>query len=172
MWPVEPPNLLPGVPRRRPNPDRCGRKRIACKHSSEVKMYVVETDIKKRLIVISAAGKVTAEQVKEAAGKVREVVKDAQPGFRVLTDFRWLNSMESSAAKYVAAMMDAFTEAKVASVVRVMPDPHKDIGFNILSQFHYGPETPVENYESLAEALQAVADALAEERASGESVSE
>jgi hypothetical protein len=34
-----------------------------------------------------------------------------------------------------------------------MPDPHKDIGLNILSQFHYGPEIPIATFETLADAL-------------------
>ena len=38
-----------------------------------------------------------------------------------------------------------------------MPDPHKDIGLNILSQFHYGPEIAITTYETLADALQGIA---------------
>ena len=61
-------------------------------------MYSVEADGSKRLVVISAAGHVTTEEVKAAAQELRELVKDAAPGFRVLTDFRWLESMEPAAA--------------------------------------------------------------------------
>jgi len=43
-------------------------------------------------------------------------------------------------------------------VVRVVPDPHKDIGLNILSQFHYGPQIKLVTFESLAEALSALMD--------------
>ena len=49
-------------------------------------MYSVEIDKSKRLIVISAIGHVTTGEVKEAAQKVREIVKDTAPGFRVLSD--------------------------------------------------------------------------------------
>jgi hypothetical protein len=38
----------------------------------------------------------------------------------------------------------------------VVPDPHKDIGLNILSQFHYGPEVRVMTFESLADALASI----------------
>jgi hypothetical protein len=38
-----------------------------------------------------------------------------------------------------------------------MPDPHKDIGLNILSQFHYGPEISITTYKTLADALQGIA---------------
>jgi anti-anti-sigma regulatory factor len=120
-------------------------------------MYAVELDQSKRLLVISAASRVTAEEAKLAAQRVRELLQDVTPGFRVLADFRWLDSMDSAAARHVADIMDALAEKKVASVTRVMPDPHKDIGLNILSQFHYGPQIQVATFVTLADALQSVA---------------
>jgi hypothetical protein len=89
---------------------------------------------------------------------VREILADVEPGFVALTDFRWLSSMASDAAPFVAEIMDALAEKKVSAVVRVVPDPHKDIGLNILSQFHYGPEIRVVTFENLADAVQSLAD--------------
>ena len=119
-------------------------------------MYSVEIDRSKRLLVISARQRVTAEQAKLVAQQVRELMRDVAPGFRVLADFRWLESMDSAAAPHVAEIMDSLAEKGVASVTRVMPDPHKDIGLNILSQFHYGPETQIASFETLADALQSL----------------
>jgi anti-anti-sigma regulatory factor len=119
-------------------------------------MYSVEADKSKRLVVISAVGQVTREEAKQAAQRTRDILKDFAPGFRVLTDFRWLQSMDTAAARHVAEIMDALTEKQVASVIRVMPDPHKDIGLNILSQFHYGPEIQITTFETLADALQSL----------------
>jgi len=119
-------------------------------------MYAVELDRSKRLLVISALQRVTAEEAKLASRRVRELVRDIDPGFRVLADFRWLDSMDSAAARHVAEIMDALAEKGVASVARVMPDPHKDIGLNILSQFHYGPEIQIATFETLADALQSM----------------
>ena len=120
-------------------------------------MYAVELDRSKRLLVISALQRVTAEEAKLASRRVRELVRDIDPGFRVLADFRWLDSMDSAAARHVAEIMDALAEKGVASVTRVIPDPHKDIGLNILSQFHYGPEIQIATFETLADALQTMA---------------
>lgn len=64
--------------------------------------------------------------------------------------------MDSAAARHVAKIMDTLAKKGVASVTRVMPDPHKDIGLNILSQFHYGPEIQVSTFETLADALQSL----------------
>ena len=119
-------------------------------------MYAVELDRSKRLLVISGVKRVTAEQAKLAAQHVRELLHDVAPGFRVLADYRWLDSMDSAAARQIAEIMDAFAEKDVASVTRVMPDPHKDIGLNILSQFHYGPEIQIATFETLADALQSM----------------
>ncbi len=117
-------------------------------------MYSVEIDQSKRLLIISALQQVTAGQAKLAAREVRELLRDVAPGFRVLADFRWLKSMDPAAAHHIAEIMDALAEKRVASVTRVMPDPHKDIGLNILSQFHYGPEIQIATFETLADALQ------------------
>jgi anti-anti-sigma regulatory factor len=120
-------------------------------------MYSVEADRSKRLVVISAVGHVTKEEVEAAAKQVREIVKDAEPGFRMLTDFRWLGSMDSAAVPHIADIMDAVASKQVGSVVRVVPDARKDIGLNILSQFHYDSKVPIATFETLADALQSFA---------------
>ena len=120
-------------------------------------MYAVELDRSKRLLVISAVGHVMAREVKAVAQRVREVLHQAAPGFHVLADFRWLESMDSTAAPHLAEIMDALTEKGVGSVTRVFSDPRKDIGLNILSQFHYGPNVSITTFETLADALQSIA---------------
>ena len=119
-------------------------------------MYSVESDRSKRLLVISAAGRVTKKEVESVALRVREMMKEITPGFRVLTDFRWLERMDPAAAVPLAEIMDALAAKDVAAVVRVVPDPRKDIGLNILSQFHYGSQIKLATFESLAEALSAL----------------
>jgi hypothetical protein len=116
-------------------------------------MVSVETDRSRRLLVISAAGHVSKEEMKQAAVRVREVLQRVAPGLRVLTDFRWLESMPPSAAPHIAEIMDALAEKQVASVIRIIPDPGKDIGLNILSQFHYSRELPISTVETLVDAL-------------------
>jgi len=121
-------------------------------------MYSVESDRSKQLLVISAAGRVTKKEVESVALRVCEIMKEITPGFRVLTDFRWLERMDPAAAVPLAEIMDALAEKDVAAVARVIPDLHKDIGLNILSQFHYGPQIKLVTFESLAEALSALMD--------------
>ena len=89
--------------------------------------------------------------------RVHEVLAETEPGFVALADFRCLDSMATGAAGFVARIMDAFAAKKVSAVVRVMPDRRKDIGLNILSQFHYGPEIKLLTFETLAEAVASIA---------------
>jgi small-conductance mechanosensitive channel len=119
-------------------------------------MFSIETDISKRFIVITVAGHVTVEEAKQSAEQVRAALKDVAPGFVALTDFRFLESMVTASAPHVAEVMDVLAEKKVSAVVRVMPDPHKDIGLNILSQFHYGADIRTMTFETLADAVQSL----------------
>jgi len=117
-------------------------------------MVSVETNKAKRLLVVTAAGHVSKEEVKHAAEQVREALRDAAPGMRVLTDFRWLESMRPGAAPHIAEIMDLLAEKQVASVIRIIPDPGKDIGIiNILSQFDYSRALPISTVETLVDAL-------------------
>src|SRR4051794_19115230 len=117
-------------------------------------MYAVEMDKAKRVLVISAAGHVTSDEVKAASVTVRELLRDVAPGLRALTDLRLLTSMDSGAARHIAEIMEMLKEKKLVSVTRIIPDPHKDIGFNILSLFHYDSSVRIYTVESLAEAME------------------
>src|SRR2546423_7488174 len=119
-------------------------------------MYSVESDRSKRLLVISAAGQVTKKEVETVALRVREIIKEVTPGFRVLTDFRWLERMDPAAAVPLAEIMDALAAKDVAAVGRGGSAPRKDIGLNIFSQFHYRPQNKLASFESLAEAMSTV----------------
>jgi hypothetical protein len=117
-------------------------------------MFSVETDRSKRLLVISIAGHVTRQDVREAAEEVRKVLESVAPGFRALTDFRWLESIHPSAAPHIADMMKAIVEKQVGLVVSVVSDPGKDVVLNVLSHFRYGSEVQIVTFEKLADALE------------------
>ena len=122
-------------------------------------MFVVEIDTTRRFVVISVAGHVTVDEARDTTHQIREVLAEVEPGFVALVDYRWLDSMATGAAQFIAEIMDLFAAKKVSAVVRVVPDPRKDIGLNILSHFHYGPEIKVLTFETLADAVQSLAGA-------------
>lgn len=134
----------------------------ACSFITYSVMVSVEINGSKRLLVISAAGHVSKEEVKQAAEQVHNALQNVAPGLRALTDFRGLESMRSSAASYIAEIMDVLVEKQVASVIRIIPNRGKDIALNILSQFQCARELPITTtVETLVEAL----DRLTEQNA-------
>jgi hypothetical protein len=100
--------------------------------------------------------------VKQAAEEVRNALQDVAPGLRALTDFRWLDSIRPSAAPHIAEIMELLAEKQVASAIRIIPGRGKNIGLNILSQFHYARELPITTVETLVEALDRLVEQNAE----------
>jgi len=121
-------------------------------------MFLVEADPAKRLLIIRYAQRVSAKEVRQCRAQARGLLTALRPGFRLLTDLSQLEAMETACAPEIAAIMDLLVEKQVGTVVRVVPDPRKDIGLNILSLFHYGPEVRLMTCEALAAALQWLSD--------------
>ena len=119
-------------------------------------MFSVETDDLNRLVKISWSENVSADEMRRCAEQLRALTADVKPGFRLLSDLTGLKSMDPTGVSYIAAIMDLFAAKQVGLVVRVIPDPRKDIGLNILSYFHYGSQVQVETYQNLRDALESL----------------
>jgi hypothetical protein len=128
-------------------------------------MYSVEIDHDRRLIVITASGQVSKDDVKAVADEVREALKTMEHGLRALTDLRTMTSMDPACAPHIAEIMDALNAKHVISVTRIVPDAGKDIGFNILSRFHYPDKTQIRTFENMADALRSLIDEFVAEAA-------
>jgi hypothetical protein len=121
-------------------------------------MFSVEADDINRLIKINWSENVSADEMRECAEQLRALTANMRPGFRLLSDLTGLKSMDPTGASYIGAIMDLFAAKQVGLIVRVIPDPHKDIGLNILSHFHYGSRVQVATYQNLSDALQRLSD--------------
>ena len=80
-----------------------------------------------------------------------------QRGFTLLSDLSSLDLMDLDCAPDIEWSMEALDEAGIARVVRVIPDPRKDIGFNIMSHFHYRRSVTFVTCDTLEEALKILA---------------
>ena len=120
--------------------------------------YSVETDLSRRLLNVSYTRDVGPEEARSCFEKVQTLLADMQPDFRLLADFTQLESMSPSCSPYMEKIMDLCGEKGVALVVRVVPDPHKDIGCNIMSLFHYTRDVLIVTCSNLDEAASALAD--------------
>jgi hypothetical protein len=79
-----------------------------------------------------------------------------KPGFLVLSDLTNLESMDGSCAPELGAIMDLCCARGMSTAVRVIPDPSKEIGFNIISRFHLQSQVKTRTHASLAEAIKSL----------------
>ena len=119
-------------------------------------MFQVEVDKARNLLKISYAQHVGPEDTQRVQEKIPTLLPDLRPGYRLLTDLRGLDSMDLTCVPYIKRMMDLCNKQGIEMVVRVIPDPQKDIGLNILSLFHYRRRVRIVTCETLAEAMQAL----------------
>ena len=102
---------------------------------------------------ICYAGHVTPETAKQCLAEVKSKLASLQPQFRLLVDLSGLESMDPLCAEPIAVIMDLCNGAGVSRVARVVPDPARDIGLQIMSYFHYGPGVAMATCSTLDEAM-------------------
>ena len=120
-------------------------------------MYQCEIDEPTNLLKISYSGRVDGDQTRRCAKECEVIVQKLRPGFRLLTDLSALDQMDFACVPDIKRIMELLDSAGVELVVRVIPDPRKDIGLNILSLFHYGKGVRIVTYQRLEEAQKILA---------------
>ncbi len=116
-------------------------------------MVLVESNKVKRLLHLSFIGHVQTSELHQGHAELAALLAGLPPGFRLLTDLSHLTSMDLACRDGVAHAMELCEKNGIGMVIRVIPEPQKDIGFNILSAFHYKRSTPVCTCQSLEDAL-------------------
>jgi hypothetical protein len=97
-----------------------------------------------------------AAEAKSISDEVLVLVPHMRPGFTFFADLSDLTSMELECAPFITRIMDACNAAGIGTVVRIIPDPRKDIGLNILSITHYSRRVHVITCQTAAEAERAL----------------
>ncbi len=115
-------------------------------------MIKVSYDRKCNALVIEFIGTIDAAQAEHSFLEVRKVLPKQAKGFKLLTDFTLAESMDIKIKESVEKAMDFLNERGVTEILRVIPDPAVDIGFNILSAFHYSKKVAVLTLQSRDEA--------------------
>jgi anti-anti-sigma regulatory factor len=108
-----------------------------------------------QILTISYGRHVTSSEMEECLKSIA-AMDHLQPGFVLLSDLTQLETMDGDCATTLGAIMELCSAKGITAIVRVIPDPSKDIGFNLISLFHF--QKPVRTYESpnLAEAMKHV----------------
>ena len=117
-------------------------------------MWSASVDPARALLQLAYAKRVDSTEVAACAKRACELLAELSPGFTLLTDLSGLEQMELDCEPLIGLMMDEFNRHGIRKVVRVVPEPRTDIGFGIMSLFHYGEEVQMVTCQSLLEAQQ------------------
>ena len=117
-------------------------------------MIHIETEPSRQLIKISYSQSVQHHEVSACHERIRANLAGYEPGFVLLVDLSAVESIDLSCAPDIEQIMDLMNEKGIGSVIRVIPDQHKDIGFNIMSLFHYDKGVRMMTCESLDQAIE------------------
>jgi len=120
------------------------------------RMILCSVDELGGVLTMSYSQHVGDEEMRRCLGTVRDLMSRLKPGFLLLTDLSNLESMDVSCAPELGAIMDLCSAGGMLSVVQVIPDPNKDIGFDLISRFHHDPPVKTQTHKSLAEAIQSL----------------
>jgi hypothetical protein len=119
-------------------------------------MFLVTSNKAKRLLYLSYIGRVTPEELRRGQEDIKALLTDLKPGFRLLADFGRLESMDLACRTELGQIMELADRSGVGLLVRVIPDPRKDIGLDILSIFHYRHHPQMVTCKNLAEAIKKI----------------
>jgi len=115
-------------------------------------MFLATMNKSKQLLCASFIENVTADELVRSYDEVAMMINDLQPGFRVLTDMGRLDSIGADCGVEIGKVMELSDQKGVGLIVRVIPDPKKDIGLSILSLFHYSRRPRMVTCENMLEA--------------------
>ena len=129
------------------------------KGAKVTRMISYSIDESGRVFTLSYGGNVTPSEVDALRDSARQDIERLRPGFVLLSDLTDLRSMDPACAEGLGAVMEVLSERGLSLALRVIPDPSKDIGFNLISLFHYRKSVRALTLSSLAEALVVLLDA-------------
>jgi hypothetical protein len=109
-------------------------------------------DRKRNTVIIEFEGNVDAAQTEQIFADLEKMRPHLEKDFKLLTDFSSVHVMEFPVKAKIEKAMDLFNEQGVSEIMRVIPDPNMDIGFNLMSASHYSKKVKVHNFRSRQEA--------------------
>ena len=119
-------------------------------------VFEIEADLERNVLRTYFRGVISGDDMRVHVEQCEALISKMRPEFTVVVDLAELETMELDCVPYLTNLMDRYLAAGVGKVVRVIPDPNKDIGFNLLSLTHYRGRVPILTCETRAEADRAL----------------
>ena len=134
----------------------CCRRERRVDHSMVAEVLQIRADVSVNRIYTLFQGKVENASLQKELPEFTRLLSTLRPGFSLVTDLTSVESMALGCEQTIRVIMDLCRAQGVGTVVRIVPDPRKDIGFNILGRFHYGPHVTIITCETREQAEQAM----------------
>jgi len=116
-------------------------------------MILATSNKGKQLLSVCYIGNVRPAELKLGREELKLLLTDLRPGFCFLANLTNVESIGLDCRTDLGRNMDLISQAGVGRVVRVIPDPSKDPGLNILGFFHYPNHPLIITCATLAEAV-------------------
>jgi hypothetical protein len=117
-------------------------------------MFLATINKPRRLLYLNYIASVTVAELERGYQDVKVLLAEFPDGFQMLADLSQLDSMDPACVEIIGQTMELMDQHGVEIVVRVIPDPAKDIGLNIISIFHYPNQPRIVTCQTLTEAAQ------------------
>lgn len=121
-------------------------------------MVHIHADTDRQILSFEFAGQVSAEDMQAKIKDLRRELERLRSGFILFTDLGKLEAMENAATDQIAEYMDVCAAKGVGRIVRLIPDPAKDIGFALLGVFHYEKDIPLVTCTDIEDARRALGE--------------
>lgn len=96
----------------------------------------VLADVAANQVRLLFIGCINGAELEKYYSDVERALKSLRSGYSLLTDFTDMKEMTIDSAPMIDRTMEMMKSTGVGLVVRVIPDPSKDLGVSILSLFH------------------------------------
>lgn len=113
---------------------------------------IVQADVVRNVLRVEYYDRVRPEHTLAQLEFVRAQLARLKPGFTLISDLSELEAMDLDCGPHVSQLMELSLTAGIGRVIRIIPDPRKDIGFNVLSLVHYRGRVPTVTCKTRAEA--------------------
>jgi hypothetical protein len=121
-------------------------------------MFQANADPSKNLLTLAFSGAVTPAETTRWIGELPGLLSKLKPGFKLLSDFSAVESIDFACAPDIEVAMDLLNKAGIVKVVRVIAHPRQDIGLSIMSLFHYRRCISIVTCETMEQGLSALED--------------
>ena len=115
-------------------------------------MFLATTNRHRRLLQLSYVHHVSVAELERGYEELKLLLPEFSAGYRLLVDLGRLESFDPAAVDIIGRIMELLEQNGLELVVRVIPDPSKDIGLKIIGIFHYHSKPRIVICETMAEA--------------------